>query len=81
MNSADFLKAARGSGYGSPEKEAQVRSFPLTEDEIKSVPEGPAMARGEHRDGKFHVHSIEPEQGRPEAEPIMVKTPTNISPS
>lgn len=84
MNPADLLKQARGSGYGSGPKsegETGIRSFPMTPEECEAVAEGPAIAHGEHRDGKFHVHSIEPEQGRPEAEPIMVKTPTNISPS
>ena len=57
------------------------RSFPLTPEEIEAVEEGPALAHGEHKDGKFHVHSIEPEQSKENEDAIMVKTPTNISPS
>ena len=84
MSAADLLKQARGSGYGaSPKSEGETgdRSFPLTPDEMKTVAEGPCVAHGEHKDGKFHVHSISVEQGAENEDAIMVKTPTQISPS
>lgn len=84
MNPADLLKQARGSGYGSGPKsegETGIRSFPMTPEECEAVAEGPAIAHGEHRDGKFHVHSIETEQGASNEDAIMVKTPTQVSPS
>ena len=84
MNSSDLLKQARGSGYGSkPQSEGEtgIRSFPLTPEEMETIQEGPCCAHGEHRDGKFHVNRIEPEQGKSNEDAIMVKTPTNLSPS
>ena len=84
MSAADLLKQARGSGYGSsPKSEGETgdRSFPLTPEEIEAIEEGPCVAHGEHKDGKFHVHSVSAEQGAQDEEAIMVKTPTQISPS
>ena len=84
MSAADLLKQARGSGYGSsPKSEGETgdRSFPLTPEEIQTLKEGPCCAHGEHKDGKFHVSSVEPEQGKSNEDAIMVKTPTNLSPS
>lgn len=84
MNSSDLLKHARGAGYGQKppsEGETGTRSFPLTPEEIEAVAEGPCCAHGEHKDGKFHVSSVEPEQGKENEDAIMVKTSTNLSPS
>ena len=84
MNPSDLLKSARGSGYGMGkmrEGEAAVRSVPLTPEEIEVVAEGPCVAHGEHKDGTFNVHSISAEEGAQNEDAIMVKTPTQISPS
>jgi hypothetical protein len=62
MNPSDLLKQARGSGYGrnSPSKEETGdRSFPMTPEECESIAEGPCVAHGEHKDGQFHVQSIQ----------------------
>lgn len=84
MNPSDLLQQARGSGYGSgPKSEGETgpRSFPMTPEECEAIAEGPAIAHGEHRDGKFHVSSIEPEQGKSNEDAIMVRNATQVSPS
>ena len=66
MNPIDMLKSARASRYGSaqndgPSESGSVnRSFPLTEDELKGLGEGPMSLRvdGEGRGGKFEIKSI-----------------------
>lgn len=96
MNSADMLRSARASGYGAgPKNDAQGsgdRVVSLTPEEMDAMK--PHMHHADDmvveatgslsEDGKFNIQSIKyaPERGSSsEEEPMMVKTPTNISPS
>ena len=65
MKPSEMLQSARSSGYGeSPSSEAETgsinRSFPLTEEELRGLGEGPMSLRvdGEGREGKFQIKSI-----------------------
>jgi len=82
MNPSDLLKQARGSGYGSGPTNDR-RSFPLTPEEIEAIGENATCVKayGSHKDGTFAVDRVEPDSAPSQDGEMMVKTPTNISPS
>lgn len=60
-----MLKKARGSQYGSSQTTSAEtgsvnRSFPLTEEELRGLGDGPMSLRvdGEHKKGTFGIHRV-----------------------
>ncbi len=84
MNPSDMLRQARTSGYGAKsEGTGSARSFSLTPEEVKAVGEDATCVKayGNFQDGKFMVDRIEPDDSQPNSDEVMVKNPTQLSPS
>ena len=93
MNPMDMLRQARSSGYGAKSGGGSSgpsgsRSFPITPEEADSIGESNCIKVYGSHDGKIYtVDRLEPDtvseedDGHDNEHPVMVKTPTNISPS
>jgi hypothetical protein len=71
MSSIDILRSKRATGYGGTSQSTESktgsvnRSFPLTEEELMGLGEGPCSlrAKGHVQDGHFHVYKLEKDPG------------------
>ena len=88
MSASDMLRQARATGYGAKsggggEGETGSRSFPLTPEEVQAIGEKSDCIKvyGSH-DGKvFSISRVEPDDVQSGNSEMMVKTPTQLSPS
>ena len=86
MNASDMLRQARSTGYGAKsggEGETGSRSFPLMPEEVETIGEDASCVKcyGSHKDGKFSIERVEPDNVQSGDSEVMVKTPTQLSPS
>ena len=88
MNASDMLRQARSSGYGADsggggQGEKGSRSFPLMPEEIEAIGENSDCIKvyGSHDGKSYRIDRVEPDNVQSGDSEIMVKNPTQLSPS